>query len=102
MKKKENSLGLVLTYLEEIIRSKKNSIKSSNTTKLIKENINKVIQKVGEESAEVIIEATLKNKERTIYESADLLYHLLVMWSKLNINLDEIAEELNKRKKREK
>ena len=99
MQKKENSLGLTLSYLEDLIRSKKNSSNSSYTTKLIKGNINKVIQKVGEESAEVIIEATLKNKERTIYESADLLYHLLVMWSKLNINLDEIAEELNKRKK---
>ena len=99
MQKKENSLGLVLSYLEELIRSKQNSSSSSYTTKLINGNINKVIQKVGEESAEVIIEATLKNKERTIYESADLLYHLLVMWSKLNINLEEIAEELNKRKK---
>ena len=99
MQKKENSLGLTLSYLEDIIRSKKNSSNSSYTTKLIKGDINKVIQKVGEESTEVIIEATLKNKERTIYESADLLYHLLVMWSKLNINLEEIAEELNKRKK---
>ena len=99
MQKKENSLGLTLSYLEDLIRSKKSSSNSSYTTKLIKGDINKVIQKVGEESTEVIIEATLKNKERTIYESADLLYHLLVMWSKLNINLEEIAEELNKRKK---
>ena len=99
MQKKENSLGLTLSYLEDLIRSKKNSSNSSYTTKLIKGDINKVIQKVGEESTEVIIEATLKNKERTIYESADLLYHLLVMWSKLNINLEEIAEELNKRKR---
>ena len=99
MNKKVNDLGLVLTYLEELIKNKKNSSKSSYTNKLVKGNINKVIQKVGEESAEVIIEATLKNKKRTIYESADLLYHLLVMWSKLNINLEEIAEELNKRKK---
>ena len=99
MQKKENSLGLTLSYLEDLIRNKKNSSNSSYTTKLIKGDINKVIQKVGEESTEVIIEATLKNKERTIYESADLLYHLLVMWSKLNINLEEIAEELNKRKK---
>ena len=99
MQKKENSLGVALTYLEELIRSKKALVNQAILTKLIKGNINKVIQKVGEESVEVIIEATLKNKERTIYESADLLYHLLVMWSKLNINLEEIAEELNKRKK---
>tara|TARA_B100000003_G_C10828028_1_gene329744 strand:+ start:456 stop:755 length:300 start_codon:yes stop_codon:yes gene_type:complete len=99
MQKKENNLAKVLNYLEELIQSKKNSNNTSYTSKLVKGNINKAIQKVGEESVEVIIEATLKNKERTIYESADLLYHLLVMWSKLNINLEEIAEELNKRRK---
>ena len=99
MQKKENNLATVLNYLEELIQSKKNSNNTSYTSKLVKGNINKAIQKVGEESVEVIIEATLKNKERTIYESADLLYHLLVMWSKLNINLEEIAEELNKRRK---
>lgn len=99
MKEKVNNLGLVLNYLEELIHSKKNSTNSSYTSKLVKGDINKVIQKVGEESVEVIIEAALKNREKTIYESADLLYHLLVMWSKLNISLEEIAEELNKRKK---
>ena len=67
MQKKENSLGLTLSYLEDLIRSKKNSSNSSYTTKLIKGDINKVIQKVGEESTEVIIEATLKNKERYDY-----------------------------------
>ena len=99
MKKQENNLGLVLTYLEELIASKKKSNSSGYTNKLIKGNLNKIIQKVGEESVEVIIEATLKNKKKTIYESADLLYHLLVMWSKLNINLEDIAKELNRRKK---
>ena len=99
MNKKENNLGLVLSYLEELIKEKKKTNSLGYTNKLVTGNINKVIQKVGEESVEVIIEATLKNKERTIYESADLLYHLLVMWNKLNINLEDIAEELNKRKK---
>ena len=48
---------------------------------------------------ELLIEATLKNKKRTIYESADLIYHLLVMWNRLDITLDEVAEELENRKK---
>ncbi len=99
MKKQENNLGLVLTYLEELIASKKKSNCPGYTNKLIKGNLNKIIQKVGEESVEVIIEATLKNKKKTIYESADLLYHLLLMWSKLNINLEDIAKELNRRRK---
>ena len=54
---------------------------------------------MGEESVEMIIEATLKNRERTIYESADLLYHLLVLWNRLDISLEDLANELNKRKK---
>tara|TARA_Y100000287_G_C13931624_1_gene215103 strand:- start:122 stop:421 length:300 start_codon:yes stop_codon:yes gene_type:complete len=99
MIKKENNLGGVLSYLEKLIKNKEKTDDSGYTNNLVKGSINKVIQKVGEESVEVIIEATLKNKKRTIYESADLLYHLLVMWSKLNINLEDIAEELNKRKK---
>ena len=99
MKKKENNLGGVLSYLEKLIKNKEKTDESGYTSNLVKGNINKVIQKVGEESVEVIIEASLKNKKRTIYESADLLYHLLVMWNKLNINLEDIAEELNKRKK---
>ena len=78
---------------------KKKGKSSGYTHKLIKGNINKVIQKVGEESTEVIIEATLKNKKKTIYESADLLYHLLIVWSKLNIKLEDIAKELHNRKK---
>ena len=62
-------------------------------------DLKKVIQKVGEESVEVSIEATLKNKKRTIYESADLIFHLLVMWNRLDIKIEEIAEELERRKK---
>ena len=99
MIKKENNLGGVLSYLEKLIKNKEKTDDSGYTNNLVKGSINKVIQKVGEESVEVIIEATLKNKKRTIYESADLLYHLLVMWNKLNINLEDIAEELDKRKK---
>ena len=71
----------------------------SYTEKLLTGDLKKVIQKVGEESVEVSIEATLKNKKRTIYESADLIFHLLVMWNRLDIKIEEIAEELERRKK---
>ncbi len=99
MKNQDNNLGTVLIYLQEIIENKKKINKSSYTSKLVKGNLNQIIQKVGEESIEVIIEATLKNKKRTIYESADLLYHLLIMWNRLDISLQDIAIELNRRKK---
>ena len=96
--KKVHNISSILNYLEKLIVEKKqNNNKSSYTEKLLEGDINKVIQKVGEETVEVLIEATLKNKKRTIYESADLIYHLLVMWNKLDITLDEVAEELEKR-----
>ena len=99
-KKSESSIGKILIYLEDIIEKKKQSNKNiSYTDKLLSGDLNKIIQKVGEEAVEVLIEATSKNKKKTIYESADLIYHLLVMWNKLNIDLDEIAEELENRKK---
>ena len=98
--KKEYEIKNVLYYLENLIEKKKKSNKNiSYTEKLLAGNINKIIQKVGEEAVEVLIEATLKNKQKTIYESADLIFHLLVMWNKLEIKIEDIAEELEKRKK---
>ena len=100
MSKNNNNIGNTLNYLEELIEKKDDqNKKNSYTEKLLAGNLNKIIQKVGEESIEVLIEATLKNKKKTIYESADLIYHLLVMWKRLDIRLVEIAEELDKRKK---
>ncbi len=98
--KKEYEIKNVLYYLENLIEKKKKSNKNiSYTEKLLAGNINKIIQKVGEEAVEVLIEATLKNKQKTIYESADLIFHLLIMWNKLEIKIEDIAEELEKRKK---
>ena len=98
--KKEYEIKNVLYYLEDLIEKKKKSNKNiTYTEKLLAGNINKIIQKVGEETVEVLIEATLKNKKKTVYESADLIFHLLIMWNKLEIKIEDIAEELEKRKK---
>ena len=98
--KKEYEIKNVLYYLEDLIEKKKKSNKNiTYTEKLLAGNINKIILKVGEETVEVLIEATLKNKKKTIYESADLIFHLLIMWNKLEIKIEDIAEELEKRKK---
>ena len=98
--KKEYEIKNVLYYLEDLIeKKKKNNKNNTYTEKLLAGNINKIIQKVGEEAVEVLIEATLKNKKKTIYESADLIFHLLIMWNKLEIKIEDIAEELEKRKK---
>ena len=55
MIKKENNLGGVLSYLEKLIKNKEKTDDSGYTNNLVKGNINKVIQKVGEESVEVIM-----------------------------------------------
>ena len=99
MTRNEDQLSEVLSYLEKIIEDRKKSKNKSYTSDLLSQGIDRVSQKVGEEAVEVSIEATLKNKKRTIYESADLIFHLLVMWNRLDIKIEEIAEELERRKK---
>ena len=55
-------------------------------------------KKIGEESSELIIDFIKKNKKGTIYESADLIYHLLVLWISIDIDPQEVWEELSNRK----
>ena len=72
--------------------------KKSYTKNLLKEGKNKIAQKVGEESFELIADYLNGSKQRTIEEAADLIYHLLVMLYSKKINLNDIKRELNKRK----
>ncbi len=87
----------ILKELEETIKTRKNSMpEDSYTSTLFKEGREKIYKKFGEEAIEVIV---AENKERIIYETADLLYHLLVLLSLNNITLKEIMEELGSRRK---
>ena len=61
--------------------------------------MDKITQKVLEETEETIIEANRGKKKLAVQESCDLLYHLIVMWSKLGIKPNEIWAELDKRMK---
>ena len=69
----------------------------SYTTSLFKKGINKMAQKVGEEACETIIEATNGTNEHLVYESADLLYHLIVLLTSKGLSLNDVAMELKKR-----
>ena len=71
--------------------------KNSYTTKLFKDGINKIAQKVGEEALETVIEAANGTNEGLVYETADLLYHLLVLLTYKDIRLEDIVNELQKR-----
>ncbi len=74
--------GHVLDRLFEIIESRHGADPSvSHTAKLFAKGTNKIAQKVGEEATETVIEAVAGNNDKLAAESADLLYHLLVLWS---------------------
>ena len=76
---------------------KKSKLKKSYTFKLFKEGEKKIAQKLGEESAELIIDYLKGTKKRTIEEATDLIYHLFVLLSSKKINYQDIKKELVKR-----
>ena len=89
---------LFLTELQDFINRRKEEMpESSYTTKLFKEGINKIAQKVGEEALETVIEATNGTSDHLVYEASDLLYHLLVMLTEKGLRIEEVAQELQKR-----
>ena len=68
----------------------------SYTTYLFEKGIDKILKKVGEECTEVIIGAKGGDKEETIYEVADLLYHITVMMIEMGISVEDVTKELAK------
>ena len=69
----------------------------SYTTSLFQKGVNKMAQKVGEEAVETIIEATNCNDEKLVYESSDLLYHLIVLLTSKKLRIEDVAKELQMR-----
>ena len=89
---------LFLTELQDFINRRKEEMpEGSYTTKLFKEGINKIAQKVGEEALETVIEATNGTSDHLVYEASDLLYHLLVMLTEKGLRIEEVTQELQKR-----
>ena len=87
-----------LEGLVELIKGRKTEKKEgSYTTYLFEKGIDKILKKVGEESPEVIIAGKADDKKETIYEIADLTYHVLVLMIQMGISLDEITAELASR-----
>lgn len=91
----------MLDYLETIIHDRKtNPTEGSYTLSLLDRGLNKITQKVGEESIEVIVAALGQGREEQIGELADLFYHTLVLMAQLNIGLDDVYAELERRHKK--
>jgi len=84
-----------LEGLMELIRGRKTEKKEgSYTTYLFEKGLDKILKKVGEESTEVIIAAKDRDRKETIYEIADLTYHVMVLMIESGISLEDIHREL--------
>lgn len=87
-----------LEGLAKLIEGRRTEKKEgSYTTYLFEKGIDKILKKVGEESTAVIIAGKADDKKETIYEIADLTYHVLVLMVQMGISVDEITKELASR-----
>ncbi len=84
--------------LFNILKERKKSSELKSYTAHLINNPELLAKKIGEESSELIIDFIKKNKKGIVNESADLIFHLLVVWVSIGINPEEVWEELSKRK----
>ena len=99
-KEKYQDSNDVLHLLYQRIKNRKlDPQEGSYTNYLFDQGIDKILKKVGEESSEVIIGAKNNNQEEVIYETADLIYHILVLLNEMGISIQSIKDELYKRYK---
>src|SRR5215468_11252485 len=93
-----NELGRALDRLWEVIQSRRGADpQSSYTARLFARGRAKIAQKLGEEAVEAVIEGVGENPAALVSESADLLYHLLVLWAAAGISPADVAAELARR-----
>ena len=87
-----------LESLYELLRDRKRDLpEGSYTSYLFEKGLDKILKKVGEESTEVIIAGKAEDKKETIYEIADLAYHVLVLMVELGISVEDVQKELASR-----
>jgi phosphoribosyl-ATP pyrophosphohydrolase len=88
----------ILGRLWATIQSRKTALpEGSYTAFLFQKGENEILKKLGEEAVEVIIAAKGEGDERLIYESADMIYHLLVLLAARGLNWEQIEDELGRR-----
>lgn len=88
-------------YLQTFIEKRyKDMPEGSYTTSLFQSGVNRMAQKVGEEAIESVIEACNGTDERLVYESADMLYHLIVLLTSKGLSIEDLSRELQKRHKK--
>ena len=90
--------GRILDQLYDVLKSRRGADPATSyTAKLFSRGRAKIAQKLGEEAVETTIELIKGERKGVIYESADLLYHLMVCWAEAGIAPDEVWAELARR-----
>ena len=98
MSEKQTNTSHVLEELYEVIQSRKGGDPEvSHTAKLFKKGRGKIAKKTGEEAIEVIVAALHQTPDKVIRESADLLYHLMVLWADQGVTPEQVFLELESR-----
>ena len=89
---------LFLTELQDFINKRHEEMpENSYTTSLFKDGTERMAQKVGEEALEAVIEAVKGDNKRLIYESSDMLYHLIVLLTSKGLRIEQVISELAER-----
>jgi phosphoribosyl-ATP pyrophosphohydrolase len=88
----------VLARLFAVIESRRGAdVKASYTASLLAQGTEEIVRKVGEEAVETMIAALKQRRAEVVKESADLLYHLLVLWADSGISPEDVWAELARR-----
>jgi len=88
---------IIQAIYQIILDRKANPADASYTASLMQKGINSILKKIGEEATEVVIAAKGGSRDEIVYETADLIFHLLVMLGYHNIPTDEVYDELRRR-----
>jgi len=96
--RKEQPVSDVIAHLESVIRDRQaHPIETSYTCRLLAAGQVEILKKVGEEATEVVVAGALQGADRLLYESADLVYHLLVMLASQGLSWADVEAELARR-----
>jgi len=88
----------IIDRLYTVIQSRRDADPAtSNTARLFSRGTEKIAQKLGEEAVETVIEGINGKRKAVVAESADLLYHLLVLWAQRGIDIEDVWAELARR-----
>jgi phosphoribosyl-ATP pyrophosphohydrolase/phosphoribosyl-AMP cyclohydrolase len=94
---RDDSLSFLSELQDFIDKRHEEMPEGSYTTKLFKDGVKRIAQKVGEEALEAVIEACTGTKEQLTYEASDMLYHLIVLLTAKGLRIEDLVEELHRR-----